>query len=70
MAGSVYQQVTDRIVKYIEENQALPWRKPWHARVPANALTGREYRGVNRILLAMAPYGDHRWLTYRAAHEM
>lgn len=70
MAASIYQQVTDRIVRYIEENQALPWRKPWHARVPANALTGREYRGINRVLLSMAPYSDHRWLTYRAAQEL
>ena len=74
-----YQAVTDRIVAALEAGTA-PWRRPWvsGARttmpgMPCNAVSGRAYRGINIVLLAMTQYAhgsdDPRWMTYRQAAE-
>ncbi|HEY0205353.1 MAG TPA: zincin-like metallopeptidase domain-containing protein [Acetobacteraceae bacterium] len=74
-----YQAVTDRIVAALEAGTA-PWRRPWVAGarttmpgMPCNAVSGRAYRGVNAVLLAMTQYAhgsdDPRWITYRQAAE-
>ncbi len=51
----------------IERGDVLPWRKPWKSKSPCNALTGRPYRGINRFVLSMSEYSDHRWLTFNQA---
>ena len=74
-----YQAVTDRIVAALEAG-TLPWRRPWvegvvaaHPGMPCNAATGRAYRGINAVLLAMTQLargsGDPRWLTYKQAAD-
>ncbi len=74
-----YQEVTDRVVAALEAG-TLPWRRPWafgrRAAVPGmpcNAISGRTYRGVNAVLLAMTQFAhaseDPRWLTYLQAAE-
>ncbi len=67
------QEVTDLIVKMLEEGVA-PWQKPWQSSgVPMNPTTGREYRGGNAVhLMAMGlarGYDDPRWMTYKQATE-
>jgi len=67
------QEVTDLIVKMLEEGVA-PWQKPWESSgVPMNPTTGREYRGGNAVhLMAMSlarGYDDPRWMTYKQAAE-
>jgi antirestriction protein ArdC len=43
------QEVTDLIVKMLEEGVAS-WQKPWEpSGVPMNPTTGREYRGGNAV---------------------
>lgn len=69
-------EITDRIVAALEAG-TLPWRRPWDTAkaggpmAPRNAVTGRRYRGINALLLAMADLAlgapDPRWLTYRQA---
>ena len=72
---SIYQTVTDRIVKSLEQG-VIPWEKPWQAptyaggSVPRNFRTGKPYRGVNVMLLWSAPYSAPFWLTYKQAQEM
>lgn len=74
-----YRAVTDRVVAALEAG-TLPWRRPWTADGPAtppgaprNAVSGRPYRGVNALLLAMTGFAhggdDPRWVTYRQAAE-
>ena len=67
------QEVTDSIVKMLEDGVA-PWQKPWEsAGMPMNPTSGREYRGGNAIHLmatGMAQgYDDPRWMTYKQAAE-
>jgi len=71
----VYQEVTDRIVKALEEG-TVPWLRPWRdgksgsALEPYNALSGRPYNGINLLILGTMPYSDLGWLTYKQAAEL
>ena len=67
--SSVYQVITDRILSSLESG-VVPWRKSWATGMPANLLSGREYRGVNRLLLASTSYESPLWLTFNQARSM
>jgi antirestriction protein ArdC len=51
------------------ERGETPWQKPWNANAlrPVNPTSGNEYRGVNRLLLALSGRSDPRWMTYLQA---
>lgn len=70
MKASIYETVTSKIISKLNEG-AVPWRKPWTGggALPCNAITQRAYRGINVFLLSLAPYTDHRWLTFRQVEE-
>ena len=73
-----YEELTNTIIAKLEDG-VLPWRRPWDAKKcaantsPMNPVTGRTYRGVNALALAMSPRafntGDPRWVSYRQAAE-
>jgi antirestriction protein ArdC len=67
------QEVTDSIVKMLEEGVA-PWQKPWEsAGMPLNPTTDKAYRGGNAVHLMVTGisrgYEDPRWMTYKQADE-
>lgn len=74
MGLDIYQAVTDRILKALEQG-TVPWRNPisrgggdeW----PKNLTSGKPYRGINVFLLAMTTWAEgfdsSYWLTYRQA---
>ncbi len=73
--GSLYQEVTDRIVAELEAGR-VPWVQPWSSGtaglgLPRNAATGRQYSGINILILWAAvidkAYSCQRWLTFRQA---
>ena len=66
-----YQVITDRIIESLEMG-TVPWRKPWRSVEgfgPTSLSTGKEYRGINHLMLSMqsmaAGYGSIYWGTYR-----
>jgi antirestriction protein ArdC len=65
--------ITDRIVKLLEAG-TVRWHKPWANRgadaFPRNAITKRQYRGINVFILASQSYGSAYWLTYREAERL
>ena len=70
----IYQTVTNQIIAALEAGTP-PWVCPWRgigidAR-PANATTGRHYRGVNVLLLNLRAmtqgFAKSRWLTFQQA---
>jgi antirestriction protein ArdC len=66
-------EVTDSIIKMLEDGVA-PWQKPWvGSAMPFNPTTERSYRGGNAVhLLATGigrEYADPRWMTYKQAAE-
>lgn len=80
----IYQEVTDTIVAALElmqqDPKALaPWRKPWKGGAargsgfPRNGATGREYNGLNVILLWATAnargYSSDCWYTFKQATE-
>lgn len=69
MSAWTYDAVTERITKALGTG-VVPWRKPWNAVEPMNAVSKHAYRGINYFLLALAPYRDSRWLSFRQAKEL
>lgn len=66
---SAYEKITARIIEIIETEGVLPWRRPWTSQAPRN-LRGNAYRGINRLILSLAPYSDPRWLTFNQIREL
>lgn len=66
-----YHVVTTKIIEALEQG-VVPWRKPWRGAdaLPCNVLTSRPYRGINLLLLSLAPYSDNRWLTLKQANSL
>lgn len=65
----IYKTVTDRILKQLEAG-VLPWRKSWTLGLPRNLITGKEYRGINILMLNSAGFASPYWLTYRQAKQL
>lgn len=64
---SIYKTVTDSILSQLEAG-ALPWVKPWNAETSGadcNLVSGKPYRGVNRMLLAVAMKPGNTWATFK-----
>lgn len=69
-----HETVAATVIRKLEEGTA-PWIVPWkpgeEPSRPVNALTGKEYRGVNSLFLSMVqPDGDPRWCTLRQANRL
>jgi len=59
---NVWQIVSERIIGELEKG-TVPWQKPWTSEgiIGAyNLFTGKDYRGINRILLAPGAYATFR----------
>jgi antirestriction protein ArdC len=70
MENKIYQQVTDRIIEKLESGVA-PWVKPWSAESQANKniVSGKEYQGVNRLILGMSGFSSHAWGSFKQWQE-
>jgi antirestriction protein ArdC len=66
---SIYQTVTDRILTQLKAG-VVPWRKPWTSGLPRSLASGKEYRGINILMLATTPFESSYWLTFRQAQHL
>ena len=75
--ASLYDEITHKIIAELEAGR-VPWVQPWGTAaakaplaMPKNASTGRQYSGVNVLILwgAVIEYGftGQSWLTFRQA---
>ena len=75
--ASLYDDITGKIIAELEEGR-LPWVQPWGTSaakaplaMPRNAGTGRQYSGINVLILwgAVVQHGfpGQGWLTFRQA---
>lgn len=68
-----YEKFAEAIVTATLASDAA-WTKPWKVGqafgLPRNALTGRDYRGCNILLLLSRHFASREWLTYKQAAEM
>jgi antirestriction protein ArdC len=76
-ATEIYEQITSRIQAALETaiqagGGIAPWSKPWvgGSSAPRNLQSGKHYRGINALLLAMSDFSDPRWTTFNAARKM
>lgn len=69
MSTAVYEVITDRIVRLLDEG-TVPWRKPWRAADMPRSIRGRAYRGINLWLLLHRGFSDPRWLTFKQAQQL
>ena len=74
LSKSVYDIVTDRILKALDEG-VVAWRKPFTTGgAPRNANSNRTYNGLNVFILDCSAYdqgfSDHRWVTYKGALKL
>ena len=74
---SLYDDITTKIIRELEAGR-LPWVQPWGTSaakaplaMPRNAATGRQYSGINVLILWGAViergYPAQSWLTFRQA---
>jgi antirestriction protein ArdC len=63
---NVYQVVTDRILESLSSG-VVTWRKPWVTATPKNLVSGKDYRGVNVLLLGASSFESSYWLTFNQA---
>ncbi len=66
---NVYELVTSKIIERLEEG-VIPWRKCWTSGPAKSLTTGKEYRGINSVLLGMREYSSRYWVTFRQAQKM
>lgn len=66
---NVYQVVTERIVESLKTGN-VPWRCPWVVQTPRNLVSGREYRGVNVLLLQSARFESPWYVTFNQARDL
>ena len=66
----VYGIITNKVVEQLNSG-TVPWRKPWtDAGLPKNIISGRHYRGINLMLLAMEGYEHNLFLSFRQVHDI
>jgi antirestriction protein ArdC len=65
-----YQLVTDTIIRQLEKG-VVPWHCPWQRNVgrPRNFHTGREYQGINILLLGWQRLASPYWMTWKQLKE-
>ena len=64
-----YELVTKKIIDRLEDN-VIPWKLPWKdVSAPKNLKSGKEYQGINSILLHSAGYPSAYWVTFKQAKE-
>ena len=73
--GSLYQEVTDKIIAELEQGR-FPWVQPWGSAraglgLPKNASTQRRYSGINVLVLWGAiiekGFQGQNWISFRQA---
>jgi len=62
-----YERITSEIVAELESG-TVPWDRPWSTfGAPRNAVSGKDYRGINTLLLTLNSFADPRFVTFRQA---
>jgi len=64
---------TERVLKDLSKG-VMPWEKDWFCSLPKNATTGKEYRGINILILsylrAYKQFSCPAWLTFKQASSL
>jgi len=65
--ASVYEIITERIMKKLEQGE-IPWKRPWNSCPAVNWKTQKPYRGINAILLDPGEYATWNQIKEAGGH--
>ena len=68
MTFDLYQTVTDKVIAQMETagtNWTNPFNKSRNNLRPYNATTGKNYRGINTVLLNFTPFQSSAWASFK-----
>ncbi|UDQ99334.1 zincin-like metallopeptidase domain-containing protein [Lentisphaerota bacterium WC36G] len=63
----VYELITNQIIEKLEA-RVIPWQMPWNG--CRNGVTGKEYRGLNALLLANKKYSSPNYYTFNQISKL
>lgn len=69
MSNKVYEIINQKILAKLEAG-VIPWRHPWTAGSPKNAVTGNTYKGFNIFRLGMEEYENPNWVSFKQAKQL
>lgn len=66
----IEQNITDTIIAALETG-VKPWARDWGLSIGGMPLRhcGKPYRGINVLILAMTPFSNPYWMTFKQAKE-
>ncbi len=70
------QELADKVATMLELGDTSAWTKPWRTTgyIPNNALTQKNYHGVNQLVLwieaAVHGYKTHTWMTFKQKNAL
>lgn len=70
MSKKLYEQIAEKLIEKLKEGTSpfqQPWSNDYSFVLPYNPTTGKNYRGMNSLWLAMQGYNDPRWMTLKQA---
>lgn len=71
----LHELVAEKLIDQLQKGTS-PFQQPWTEdtgpafSIPLNPITGKNYRGMNALWLAMQPYEDPRWMTLKQANTL
>lgn len=67
MKPDIYQTITDRFIRQLEQG-TVPWQRPWIS--AQNMISCKPYQGINTLILACENRESPHWLSYKQAHDL
>lgn len=67
--SKVYEIITNEILEKLKTG-VVPWRHPWTAGVPTNAVSGNQYNGFNVFRLGFEEYVNPHWATFKQVGDL
>jgi antirestriction protein ArdC len=67
---SARETLANQIMSRLESGDALAWVRQWFAaEAPYNAVSRKNYRGINTLHLSFSKFDDPRWMTFNQASQ-
>lgn len=66
---SIYENITNLIIEKLKSG-VIPWHQPWTTSFPKNMVSGKEYRGINLLILGLSTHTSPFWVTYKQALKL
>lgn len=69
MNAQIVDKITQRIIEQLEAG-VIAWDKPFVSGMPKNYVSGKDYQGINALLLGSTNFTSPYWLTYNQCKQL